>query len=151
MTLDSKNEEQLKASRVAQVNIVCFMRGGKGDIKILTLKRSEQKGGFWQTVTGGIHVGEDYLAAAKRETEEETGISDCEVFPTEFYYSFMGDDGYELTEYVFGCEIKNPSLVKLSSEHTAMEWLSPEDAKSRMKYDDNKTAIDAVCKKINEP
>ena len=143
---DSKN----RADRVAQVNVVCFTRDEKGGIKILTLKRNEQKGGFWQAVTGGVHTGEDYLAAARREAAEETGISDCKVFETPLSYSFMGDDGYELTEYVFGCEIKDPSLVKLSGEHTAFEWLSPEEAKNRMKYEDNKTAVDAVCKKIGE-
>ncbi len=137
-----------KANRVAQVNVVCFTRDEKGDIKILVLKRNEKKGGFWQAVTGGVHSGEDYLAAAKREVAEETGIKDSEVFQTELSYSFTGDDGHELAEYVFGCEIKEPSRVKLSEEHTALEWLSPEEAKNRMKYGDNRRAIDAVCKKI---
>ncbi|HUX36222.1 MAG TPA: NUDIX domain-containing protein [Candidatus Paceibacterota bacterium] len=140
----------LAANRMAQTNVVCFTRDEKWDIKILTLKRNEQKGGFWQTITGGVHIGEDPLAAASREALEEIGISNAEIFWTPLSYFFMGDDGYELSEYVFGCEIKEPSRARLSDEHTAFEWLEPEDAKKRVKYDNNKLAIDAIYKKIGQ-
>ncbi len=141
----------LAANRTAQANVVCFTReSGKGNVKILVLKRNEKKGGFWQTITGGMHIGEDPLAAASREALEEIGIGDSKIFWTPLSYSFMGDDGYELAEYVFGCEIKEPSRVELSGEHTALEWLEPEEAKKRVKYDNNKLAIGAVYKKIGQ-
>lgn len=64
----------LSCNRVAQVNVVCYWQS-VSDIKILVLKRNSRKGGFWQTITGGIHVGESLEQAAEREVFEETGMA----------------------------------------------------------------------------
>lgn len=49
----------LISRRIAQVNVVCFTTSvNRQAIRILLLKRSVKKGGFFQTVTGGIHPGE---------------------------------------------------------------------------------------------
>ena len=42
--------------------------------KIFVAKRIDNPGDFWQMPQGGIDLGEDYLTAALRELEEETGI-----------------------------------------------------------------------------
>lgn len=141
----------LACERIAQINAVCFTRSST-DLEILVLKRNPKKGGFWQTITGGVHPSEDPLRAAQREVWEETSITgdDLNTFWTDITYSFLGDDGYTLDEYVFGVETKDPSKFVMSDEHVAFEWLSPEQAKLKVKFDDNRRGIDAVCKKIEQ-
>lgn len=142
----------LRCNRIAQVNVVCFAKLFKDskNIKILILKRNEEKGGFWQTITGGVHIGEDLRDAAQREVFEEIGIScdKTELFLTPLAYSFMGDDGYFLKEYVFGCEINDPEKIRISKEHDSVEWVDFNEATGRVAYENNKKAIDAVVKKI---
>jgi dATP pyrophosphohydrolase len=152
-TLSDEVHMVLACDRVAQVNVVCFTRDAlTGSIFILVLKRNSNKGGFWQTITGGIHSGESPLTAATRETYEETSFTtnQSNVFWTDATYSFMGDDGYLLNEYVFGCEIKDVGLFKKSNEHEEFEWLNPLEAKRRVKFENNKFAIDKLCKKIEQ-
>ena len=48
--------------------------------KIFVGKRIDNKeGNYWQMPQGGIDTNEDYLQAAKRELEEETGIKNIEI------------------------------------------------------------------------
>ena len=48
--------------------------------KIFVGKRIDnQEGNYWQMPQGGIDTNEDYLQAAKRELEEETGIKNIEI------------------------------------------------------------------------
>ena len=140
----------LKCNRIAQINVVCFTKSQAhgDDLQILVLKRNQQKGGFWQTITGGVHVGENLHNAAKREVMEEIGLSDndARLFPTTLSYSFMGDDGYVLKEYVFGCEISDSSKIHISDEHDSFEWIPPREALNRVAWEGNKKAIDFVIK-----
>lgn len=147
-TLATQVALSLQHKRVAQVNVVCFSRqsiAGQTGPAVLVLKRNAEKGGFWQTVTGGIKPGEDLIDAAKREVEEETSFVVPQIWPTGFSYSFMGNDEYELREYVLGAEIGDPTGLILSMEHSAYEWLAPETAVARIKYEGNKDAIWKVC------
>lgn len=143
----------LRCNRVAQINIVCFTRLSKAskDIKILVLKRNKKRGGFWQTITGGVHVGEGLRDTARRELFEEVGVfcDDAELFLTPLTYSFMGNDGYFLNEYVFGYEISDYKKVRISDEHDSMEWVDFNEAINRVAYENNKKAISVVVKKID--
>jgi 8-oxo-dGTP pyrophosphatase MutT (NUDIX family) len=138
----------LACRRVAQANVACFSGSG-GDIKFLVLKRISKKGGFWQTITGGIHPGEGALEAAGREMYEEIGITQDQAIPfwTPISYSFMGSDDYELDEYVFGCKISDPTAIATSGEHDDFAWLPPAEAMSLIAFEDNKRAIEYLCKK----
>lgn len=140
----------LKCNRIAQVNVVCFVKSqtNTDNLQVLVLKRNQQKGGFWQTITGGVHVGENLHDAARREVLEEIGLSgdNVRLFPTTLSYSFMGDDGYMLKEYVFGCEISDSSRIQISYEHDSFEWIHPQEAINRVAWDGNKQAIDFVIK-----
>ncbi len=140
----------LEHKRIAQVNVVCFEKDSMGEVRILILKRIQKRGGFWQTITGGIHPGESLMEAAQREVYEEVGLfgDDIEIFMTETKYFFKGDDGYILDEYVFACKIKNISKVHISEEHEKFEWLPVEGARDKIKYDNNKMAIWTVYKKL---
>ena len=45
--------------------------------KVFVAKRIDNPKNFWQMPQGGVDDGEDFLAAAYRELEEETSIKKC--------------------------------------------------------------------------
>lgn len=142
--------ECLENDRIAQANVVVCRKNKTGELDILVLKRVKSRGGFWQTVTGGIHIGENLLQAAKRELGEELSVSVKEVTYTGFTYSFMATKDFRLHEYVcFTVLSYKQSLgVKISDEHDEYKWLTPKDAIRLLKFDDNKTAVKKVIKKV---
>jgi lipoyl(octanoyl) transferase len=63
------------------------------DGRLLLLRRTPERGGFWQQVTGRIEPGEDAAAAARRELREETG-ADAPVRPLGYVHGFaLSGDG----------------------------------------------------------
>ena len=52
------------------------------DNKVFVAKRIDNQKNFWQMPQGGVNEGEDYLAAAYRELEEETSINKVELIKT---------------------------------------------------------------------
>ena len=57
-----------------QVEAILF-RKNEGEIEYLILKRKQERGGFWQPITGGLEEGETLMEALRREIKEETGIT----------------------------------------------------------------------------
>lgn len=140
----------IREDRVAQVNVVPFIREGQ-NIKYLTLQRNERKGGFWQTITGGIHIVGSLHDNVLREIKEELNLLNTEtkkLFETDYSFHYIGGEGYELNEYVFGYELENERIV-LSDEHVDFAFLSIEEATERVKWEGNKEAIRQVDKFLN--
>ena len=54
------------------VEAIVFRRGDP--LKVLLLRRTPQRGGWWQAVTGSVEAGEGLEAAVRREVFEEAGI-----------------------------------------------------------------------------
>lgn len=105
----------------------------------------------WQFISGGGEDSETPIQAAKREICEESGItaekvikltSMCyiptDIFP-KHYLCNWAEDTYVVPEYTFAfnCEAD----IKLSNEHTEYIWLTYEEAKARLKWDSNRTAL----------
>ena len=49
------------------------------DNKVFVAKRIDNPKNFWQMPQGGVDVGENFLAAAYRELEEETSINNVKL------------------------------------------------------------------------
>ncbi|HOJ63003.1 MAG TPA: NUDIX pyrophosphatase [Spirochaetota bacterium] len=128
-----------------QVDVILFYRDKDG-IKYLLLKRTEERGGFWQPVTGGVEEGEDILYAARREVMEETGFLKVKkMYDVKYKFSFKNGDK-EITEYVFAFEVDSMNVNFSKREHSEIVWVSYEDALKYLKWDTNKEAL----KKIND-
>ncbi len=106
---------------------VAVRQGGK----TLVLQRPEEKGGFWQIVTGRIEPGESAAEAALREAREETGLRIERVRPLDYEHSFTYGGAKLYREHAFAAE--GEGEVKLT-EHRAYEWLDDAAAVARMPY-----------------
>lgn len=130
-------------NRLAQVNVICYKKAGP---KYLVLKRNEKKGGFWQAVTGGVKLNQTPSEAITAELKEELGLQ-VEVkwlLPSNFSFHYIGSEGYELNEYVFGYEMKDGEILTLSDEHVEFKFLAINEALSLLKYESNKEAFQTI-------
>lgn len=113
------------------------------------LKRSDSND--WQFIAGGGETNESPLAAAKRETFEESGVisnewkelqSSCYLPITvvsERLRNHWDNNTYVIPEYSFGASCNKD--VVLSKEHKDFMWVSYEEAIKMLKWDSNKTAL----------
>jgi lipoyl(octanoyl) transferase len=114
----------------------------RADGKVLLLRRSEERGGFWQQVTGRIEPGEDPSAAAARELREETG-AEAPVRPLGYVHGFAlgpaqaGRVGGGLRtgqETAFAAVLPDGFAPRLSDEHRDWGWFSTDEAVARLPW-----------------
>ena len=65
--------------------------------QVFVAKRIDNPKNFWQMPQGGVDKGEDFLAAAYRELEEETSIKNVELIK-----EIDGTMTYELPDHLLG-------------------------------------------------
>jgi dihydroneopterin triphosphate diphosphatase len=139
-----------------QALVYPYYKVGDGEFVYALLKRSDAE--YWQAVAGGGEDNETPIEAARRETHEETGISQDSLFlqldtvlpipVTEFRDSYLwGDNVYVIPQYCFGVWAKDKHIV-LSHEHTDYRWLKYKDAQSLMRYEGNKIALWELDRKL---
>ena len=127
--------------RTMQVEIIVF-KIVNNKILFLMLKRNEQKGGFWQPITGGVEDGESLAQAVNRELREETGITNyLRIINDVYYFEFDTIECGVLKEYVFGVQIATDMDAKLSPEHIEIKWCTLEESLALLKYENNKTGF----------
>lgn len=99
--------------------------------KLLMLKRTEIKAGYWQPVCGGIENGESAYEAAIREVNEETGITNyerIEHLPFRFEYQEPKDGvQMDMEDCCYLMVIESQCEIKLSIEHEKYEWIDMDD------------------------
>jgi lipoyl(octanoyl) transferase len=113
------------------------------DGRVLLLKRSPERGGFWQPVTGRLERGESPQGAAQRELREETGIT-VQVAPLGYAHAFALDpklaspsSQLDLTlvrETAFVARVPAGFYPGLSAEHADAAWFAPEEAIARLPF-----------------
>ena len=147
--VEQKIQSIITNDRICQANVVCY-RIINNEPKFLVLKRNPKKGSFWQTITGGVHMKGLLAKNALRELQEELSLNTKSenLIKTNCVFWYIGSEGYELSEYVFGYKLEENNEIILSDEHTEFEFLSVEKAVERVKYDGNKKAIQSVYEEI---
>ena len=127
-----------------QIEAILFRRKN-GRTQYLLLKRTPEREGFWQPVTGGVEEGETRIDALKREVTEETGIKDILGIIEGIHY-FEFSDPYLNKEYVYGVEVSADEKVVIDeNEHSEFRWCSLQETLRLMKWKENKEAL----KKLN--
>ena len=115
---------------------VVVVRGKGTGREVLLLRRREERGGFWQGVTGKLGPGESPRAAAARELREETGAS-LEVRPLQYVHAFaLGQEPAPRVceETAFAAHWTGVEPVLDPGEHDAFRWVSPAEALSLLPF-----------------
>lgn len=126
------------------------------DLQILLLERAAHPG-YWQSVTGSQEDDETLRDTARREVQEETGLT----FPDTALRDWQQTNVYEIfpewrhryapgvthnTEHVFSLEIPAPCAIQLApNEHSNYGWLPWQDAAPRCFSWSNRDAILALA------
>ncbi|MBL8950537.1 MAG: lipoyl(octanoyl) transferase LipB [Myxococcaceae bacterium] len=101
-------------------------------LQVLVLQRPEERGGFWQIVTGRIEPGETPAAAALREAREETGLPIEQVRALDYEHAFTFGGARLFHEHAFVAEAGAGDVTL--TEHRASEWLDDAAAAARMPF-----------------
>ncbi len=115
---------------------VALLRGHGPEAQVLVMRRTPERGGFWQTITGRVEQGETPNQAATRELQEETGVS-APVRALDYRHSFaLGEilPPMLVEETAFAAWLPEGHTVRLGSEHDACEWLDGPTALKRLEY-----------------
>ncbi len=132
-----------------QVDVIIFCKID-GEYKYLMMQRTDERGGFWQPVTGGVEDGEKVMDAVYREVYEESGYTKDRInrlidLDYSFQFKLKNKDFY-ITEYVFAVEVNDTDYERLPREHQKVEWCSYEEAVEHLTWDTNKDTL----RKLNE-
>ena len=121
-------------------------------LEVLLLDRADHPG-FWQSVTGSQHPGEELRETAIREVQEETGIEagrfDLEAWNLQNVYEIYPVWRHRYapgvthnTEHVFGLRLPGRVPVAVAPrEHLAAAWLPWREAAERVFSWSNRNAI----------
>jgi lipoyl(octanoyl) transferase len=130
-----------RVDRAPDVRTVSVVPVG-ADGRVLLLRRSEARGGFWQPVTGRIERGEAPEAAARRELFEETG-ADVAVTALGYTHAFgleprllpgMSVGVLVAEETAFVARLSAAFACRISDEHVEHAWLPPAEALERLPF-----------------
>ena len=136
--------------------LVYPVRKTEKDWVYLMLKRVNNRGGFWQGVTGAPKGDETLFEGAKRELYEETGFSlnSVNLIKTNISYRIAMEDRWkeiypkgtkEIPEYLFIGIIKRLDSPKIDPiEHEEWKWCSYEEAMNLLSIKNNKKALEYV-------
>lgn len=127
------------------------------NLEVLIGKRSD--GDYWQAISGGGEYSEAPLETAKRELLEESSLTGGNWYQLDSLCTLpkchyrdheqWGDDIFVIPEYAFMTQ--SSGSVKVSDEHTALEWMSVKKADSLLKYDSNRNALWELCQRVSLP
>lgn len=115
----------------------------------LLLKRTPERGGFWQPVTGRIKRHENPAAAAVREALEETGLQGtlCDLQYVHSFYlePHLMKRKYKQPqvnrEYSFALKVQKAQVRLSQKEHSEYQWLKFDEALSKLIWNGNRHAF----------
>ncbi len=112
------------------------------DGRVLLLRRTAARGGFWQQVTGRVEAGETPDETARRELREETG-ADAEPVPLGYRHAFALDPALNrvapgtlvlVEEAAYAARVPGGFAPRLSAEHAEHAWLEVDAAVARLRF-----------------
>jgi dihydroneopterin triphosphate diphosphatase len=138
-----------------QILVVPFRRVDER-IEFAVLHRQDMD--VWQAVAGGGESGESPQQAAAREAREELGLDQTvALYPLQTTASiaarfFTGRNSwpagtYVVPEHAFAADLTDVE-IKLSDEHTAVQWLDYKAASELLRFDSNRTALGELHERL---
>jgi len=130
---------------------IIFRKEGKKPLFLLLRypfgSRSSQA--YWDLPKGHIEKGEKPEDAAKRETEEETGLKDINFIKgfketIKYFFQWKGENVMKFVTF-FLAETETKKII-ISEEHIGYKWLPYKEALNTLTFDNAKE----VLKKANE-
>lgn len=125
--------------------------------RVLLLHRRPERGNFWQPITGAIESGESPMDAARRELVEETGCP-AEPLPLDLTQSFMIESQYLEARYpapiiaseiCFTARIDSHAAITIDArEHDTWGWFTFAEAYERIRWTDDREALECVAKRL---
>jgi len=117
---------------------VVLWTGSLAEPRFLLLQNARH--GTWSFAKGHLEPGEDLLAGALREVEEETGVALPEdaldpVFSDTSIYK-PNDKDWKRVVYFLALQPVDESAVSVSTEHKASAWLAEHDAIQQLDFSD---------------
>jgi 8-oxo-dGTP pyrophosphatase MutT (NUDIX family) len=143
--------EQTTATKCKVQVWVYYRHPHTGAYFFLILRTRQDRGDFWQPVTGSVEAGETLEHGAKREAEEETGLSF--VQPPKRVgepFEFESRWGGRVTEYGFSLEISpalqgsEPRVALDLREHVDFRWCTRDDVLPMLHFPSNKLVFTAL-------
>jgi 8-oxo-dGTP diphosphatase len=117
--------------------------------KILLAKRVDMADylpGIWEDIGGRIKQFEEPEEALRREVREETGL-DIEILkPLAIFHDYRGAEN-ELLIRTYWCKVRSNQVV-LSNEHSAYQWVSPQEGLELAEHIGVKRDIQALIAEI---
>lgn len=115
--------------------------------EVLLLKRVKADKGDWHPITGNVEPHEQLRTAAQREAWEEVSF-EVEPEPLGVTFTYESKGGRRPGRYhetVYAARVgPEDGDVELSEEHSAFEWVSPEEAMKRLSWPEQKRALEAL-------
>ncbi len=123
--------------------------------KFLVLQRDVNESifpGKWELPSGKVDFGEDPYVALQREIKEETGIDILNAHPILCtHYTIEKPDNQRHTVqiiYLAYTDQNETINIRLSDEHQAHKWISPEELENLDTFDDMITILKEAEKNI---
>jgi dATP pyrophosphohydrolase len=138
-----------------QVLVIPFRRAGV-QVEFAVLRRKDMH--VWQAVAGGGEVGESPEEAAAREACEELGLDGpVPLYPLQTTASIparlFAERGswpvgtYVVPEHSFATDLTDVE-IKISPEHTDIQWLDYPAAREVLRFDSNRTALGELRERL---
>lgn len=137
---------------IKRTNVQIFIFSTNPSFRVLILKRTPERSGYWQPVCGGIENGEEPKNAAIREIFEETGITNAkDIIDLNYTFSYKETKNgtlMDMRDICFALEVDSVLDIKLSDEHEEYKWCSYIEAKEYLKWEHNLIALEKLTKMI---
>jgi 8-oxo-dGTP pyrophosphatase MutT (NUDIX family) len=119
-------------------------------VELLLFRRPPARGQIWVPVSGKVEPSDpDLESALRRELVEETGLrSPRRIVPLDWHVSFIADHGETWRLHAYAVEVGRDFTPRLSGEHEAAEWVTPEEAVRRLHYEDNRDAVHRLLESL---